>query len=235
MNKTTGAIEILQWNDLSAGPAAVAPAGKTRVVRDPFTGCLFISIAGGLFRPLAYDQILFAGAPIAPTRRNLNFVGAGVSVADNPAVPPGEGSTEVTIPGGGGVVQTAYARLAAPASTGSATFATLLSIGPIVTGANRLECWFSASIFETITLTGARAEFRLRIDGVVQEQTATEVNTINEPQGCSLNFRSAALAAGPHTIDVQWRRLSILGTINISPHEAGGTTNANLMVNEVSV
>lgn len=42
--QTTGDIEILEWEDVSgAFPPPVAPAGKTRVVRDLTTGRLFIS------------------------------------------------------------------------------------------------------------------------------------------------------------------------------------------------
>lgn len=44
-NQTTGDVEILEWEDPSAPPPAVAPVGKTRVIRDSVSGRLFISIS----------------------------------------------------------------------------------------------------------------------------------------------------------------------------------------------
>lgn len=58
-NQTAGDIEILEWENPSAPPPPVAPVGKTRVVRDPVTGCLLISISTSPYFFLTCGEILF--------------------------------------------------------------------------------------------------------------------------------------------------------------------------------
>lgn len=163
------------------------------------------------------------GTPVG-ARPTLNFIGA--TVADD------GGNDRVNVTVSGGLVQTDSDRVTTQTDKSNATFSTLLSVA-MTTGANRVQCFFSASFIEILSLTGARAEFRLVIDGVVQENVASNVNALNEPQSVSLVFQSAVLTAGSHTIEIEWRRLSLIGTVRIDP--ATNVGHADLLVNEVAV
>jgi len=112
-------------------------------------------------------------------------------------------------------------------------FATLLSASIVLSATGRVAVDFSASFVETTSLTGARAEFQLRIDGTPVEATSEALDALNEPGGASIAYRSLVLGAGAHAVDVQWRRATADGSLRIAPLDVAGITGAQLVVQEV--
>jgi hypothetical protein len=112
-------------------------------------------------------------------------------------------------------------------------FATLLTASIVLTATGRISADFAASFVETTSLTGARGEFQLLIDGSPVEAAAEALDALNEPGGVAITHRSGVLGAGPHTVTVQWRRATNDGSLRIAPIDIAGITGAQLVIEEV--
>lgn len=130
--------------------------------------------------------------------------------------------------------QSEFARVSAQTDKSDTTFTDLLSIEFGVTSPRRVIASFAASYFEMVTLTGARAEFQLVVDGTPVEAVSNNLSVVNEPESCALVHRTAALAQGVHTIAIQWRRATNDGSIRVNPIDNSGITGAQLSLMAVA-
>jgi hypothetical protein len=122
-------------------------------------------------------------------------------------------------------------RQAVDVSTNSTVFIDLLTLAINTTGGD-LEIWFDAT--NSLTSGNRQTFYKLLVDGVAQDGTST-FTTFSAPvsRTGAIVRKVTGLAAGAHTVKVQWKVDS--GTTQIRPVTAPNSESAGLLVNEVSV
>ena len=134
---------------------------------------------------------------------------------------------------GGGNLQTGGVELAVNTSTTSTTFVDLLTVSVTTTAGSKLALEAIASAL--ITVSALQVFFQLTVDGVkVGPACAITGSGANVRQTVSLIALVAGLAAGAHTVKLQWRVASAnTATIDVvtNPDRAG----ARLQFTEVTV
>jgi hypothetical protein len=160
--------------------------------------------------------------------------GATGAGATGPTGPTGStGSTGPTGSSGAGLIQTQVADLTTDVANGGGS-ATLLSVPIVVTGGNSLLAHFTAS-GQNSGAGGSQTFFQLRIDGtVIKGATFTKGGGGGAGGDCAaIVAKIPALAAGAHTVDVQWNPGAGVSSINAASNPNGN--HATLLVEEVSV
>lgn len=100
------------------------------------------------------------------------------------------------------LVQSVSTRLAADSTRTAATYATLLSLSVTTEGSTNVLVWVSFCMTFTPSVSN-HYRLRLRLDTTPVIYVGEEEFTI--AQTGSMVYRAAALAAGAHTFDIQWR------------------------------
>lgn len=132
---------------------------------------------------------------------------------------------------GANFLQTKFIEVTADTTTTSATFVALdgLSISITTVGSTSLLIWLAADLSNTSG--SATTYIRVRVDGVAIRGVGTRAPAAGEPQGVPLALK-VAVAAGVHTVDVQWYRTG--GTSRVRPVAAPDAESASILVAEVS-
>jgi sirohydrochlorin ferrochelatase len=99
-----------------------------------------------------------------------------------------------------------------------------------MTGANFLIINFSFGVSDT---NDSRVDFRVLLDGVAQRGTAEGFSGANRRNGSGTILLRRSVAAGLHTVSVEWRTNA--GTAQIRPVAAADTEYASLLLEEVTV
>jgi hypothetical protein len=120
-------------------------------------------------------------------------------------------------------------------TTGSPTFVDLLSFIITTTGGNVLVWATFAASLAGLTALPAEIDFQLTVDGTPQPGgVGLSESAANEPEAGSLLARVTGLAAGAHTIAVQWR-VTNSQTAQIRPFTQPGRESATVMAMETLV
>ena len=131
-----------------------------------------------------------------------------------------------------GVLQSAASVLASDQTTTSTTFGDLLTAAVTTSARSFLLIWISFTVSFTPNLSAA-AMLRLTIDGTEYLRAGAE--EFSDAQGGAIVYRASGLAAGAHTIALQWRISSVgAGTFRCRPVTAE-PEGAAIVVMEVSV
>jgi len=82
----------------------------------------------------------------------------------------------------------------------------------------------------------SNVRFTLRIDAVVQRSTSDTITLLDNPQCSALTFKSGALTAGAHTVDIQVDAtgLGVGQVVNIRPVTAANREHASLLIEEAT-
>jgi hypothetical protein len=142
------------------------------------------------------------------------------------------GTRELVTPGSagaGGLIGTGYIKKTTDGSTTSTSWVDLLSLTYVSEGFD-LDIWaaLNVSISELAT-----AYARITVDSVAQSGGA--VYTDANPGSISLLARVTGLAAGTHTIKLQWKSSNSERSVRCRPSSVPDSESASLLVNEVSV
>lgn len=134
---------------------------------------------------------------------------------------------------GSNLLQTQFALIAADSTTTSASFVAIgtgLSITLTTIAGSALDIIFCASASNTAN-SGQEIDFQILIDAVATIGCGTGTKSNGVPQSGTIMYKKTGLAAGSHTITVQWRTAG--NTAQIRPV----TTiieSATLLIHEVS-
>ena len=132
-------------------------------------------------------------------------------------------------------MQTVSDALDVDSSTGSATFIDLLSFVITTTGGNLLIWSTFAASLAGLTALPAEIDFQITVDGNPQTGgVGLSEGAANEPEAGSLLARVTGLAAGGHTVALQWR-VSNSQSAQIRPLTQPGRESATLLVMETLV
>jgi uncharacterized membrane protein len=144
-----------------------------------------------------------------------------------------DGATwDVIASGANGLLQTQFAEVTANTTTASTTFVDLLTVTLTTTAGSALLINFGSSSSNT---TASRTNaFRVTVDGVAKRGAAARITTVSEAAGAVIVQKVTGLAAGSHTVKVQWRVTSS-STAQIRPVASPDTEYAALLVKEVTV
>lgn len=106
--------------------------------------------------------------------------------------------------GGHALLQQTFDEVAADVATSDAVppGPDLLSRAIVITAGSSLHVLFTAACANTLAAGGVF--FRLRIDGVVARGTAVYADTANATLSVALAYVATGLAAGAHTISIEW-------------------------------
>lgn len=121
-----------------------------------------------------------------------------------------------------------YTEVAVDTSTPSVVFVDLLTAPVITTGGGPLLVTFTASA--SATLAGAQVSFRILVDGAASRGSGLVASAAGIPSSTAL-LAKIPLAAGPHTVKIQWR--VSLGTVQIRPVTAPDNEHGSLYVQEL--
>jgi hypothetical protein len=104
----------------------------------------------------------------------------------------------------GGIVKTASALLGAAATTTSITYVDLLTLAITTGGDSRLEIYASFAVSNAVDRAGTDQDYlRVMIDSTVLAETGSEQWPVTEAG--ALFVVTGVLAAGSHTVYLQWR------------------------------
>lgn len=131
---------------------------------------------------------------------------------------------------GGNLWQSLFTEITVDTTIASTTFATLLSRTITISAGNVVLIHFSEA--NSSSSGSAVTFFRLTIDAVVIRAAGTRSPAVGDPQGVSLVYRATGLAAGLHTVLIEWKNSS--GTSRIRPVTVPDAEFAGLLVEEVS-
>jgi hypothetical protein len=131
---------------------------------------------------------------------------------------------------GANYLQTQFTKLLVNTTTTSSTFVDLITVLVTIQAGSSLQISFA----ETNSSSSASATtfFRVTVDAIVMQGAATRSPGGGDPQGVSINDYITGLAAGVHTVKVQWRTNS--GTSRIRPVASPDAESASILINEVS-
>lgn len=134
--------------------------------------------------------------------------------------------------GVGGVIQTGFAKVTSDVTTTSTSFVdvTGLSVTLTTTGGDLVAFFtFGASN----STTGRENDFRILLDGTSYQGTSMRCGAKDLAQSGGIVIRFTGVAAGSHTVKIQWQVSN--GTGQIRPVTgAVDKEHANLLVQEVS-
>jgi hypothetical protein len=108
----------------------------------------------------------------------------------------------------------------------------LISTSITTTGTHSLEIW--ATINASFTTGNRTALFRLVVDGVAQDAGGIYAGVSNTTRTGAICQRITGVAAGVHTVDLQWR-VGSGGTVQCRPATQPGFESANMLINENAV
>jgi hypothetical protein len=117
-------------------------------------------------------------------------------------------------------------------TTASGVFVTLLTL-PIVTQVGTRLLVHATASSSNQSLTGQSVFFRVTLDGVAQRAFANIVSLLggNTAQAGAVVLILTGLAAGAHTIELQW--MTTGGTAQVRPIAAANQEHASLLVQEL--
>lgn len=141
------------------------------------------------------------------------------------------GPTGPTGPAGGVIVQAGFTEVAADTSTSSNVFVDLLTLPITTAGASRLM--IHATFAATVSIALGTAFFRITVDGAAVRGCGNQLVALLEPQSGALVVRTGLLAAGPHTVRLQWRVSSVVSVLQIRPVAAPDSEHGSLFVAEI--
>ncbi len=123
-------------------------------------------------------------------------------------------------------------QLAADALTGGVAFATLISI-PFSTEGGNLEIEYDVSA--SATIAGLEAHFRLLLDGAVVFGSGSAINAsaIGLASTAAASAEVTGVAGGAHLLELQWRVVVAIGSIQCRPVTAPESEHATLSMREV--
>jgi hypothetical protein len=200
-----------------------------------------------------HDHGVAAGSPVAIGTANADGVSTSLSRADHVhahgnqaggalhAVASGAADGFMAaadktkldaIPVGGGssvLKSTTMAEVSTDTTTTSTSWVDLLTITLTMASAGKLLAQFSAGF----TMSGANngAYFRIMVDGTAKRGVASRY--INTPgHSVAISYLASGLAAGSHTVKVQWRASA--STLQIRPAGQPDSEHAVLIVQEVT-
>lgn len=171
-----------------------------------------------------------SGGPVGPTGATGSTGATGPS--GGPAGPTGPT---------GGFVQTGTTKLAAPATTASAVFATIPGMSvTLTTVGTKLLAWFYCAFTSNIP---AEADFRLLLDGVAVPDAFAAGTTVNVStlavvigaQSASIVTEITGLTPGVHTVVAQWKTPTPLATITSDPTSVASSQGSSLTLADTSV
>jgi hypothetical protein len=155
------------------------------------------------------------------------------------------GAEDVVIDGSGVSAagsQNAFLRNAIDASTSSLVFVDLLSLAfnKTVAGNLLLSAAWSGTCFNTVDTSDPFADFRLLLDGVAIDQATigwfpaalSAGGTVAISGGVTIQGKSLAVAAGAHTLKLQW--LAVSPNVVVSCFSATGSESASISATAVS-
>jgi hypothetical protein len=128
------------------------------------------------------------------------------------------------------LVQTVFVEQAIDTTTGSASFGDLLTQTITITAGSILLIMFTGSASNTNS--NNTIDFQITLDAVAVRGSGMRVSSNNVPMSSAITYRKTGLAAGLHTVKVQWRTGG--NTARIRP----ATTlneHASLLLQEVTV
>lgn len=135
------------------------------------------------------------------------------------------------IPAGGGLVQSRFREITVDTTTTSPTFVTLLT-DTITIGAGRaLIIQFLSSMSNSNSNNIVYA--RIQVNGVTYRGAATTAQNTNRSGAVCIQTRVTGLAAGTHTVTVQWRVSGGTGQVRVVSQP--DTESASMLIEEVSV
>lgn len=135
------------------------------------------------------------------------------------------------------LVQTAFAEITQNVSTSSTSYTDLdpLSL-TLVTDANPIEVYFT--LCAEVVYATSDIGCILVVDGSVVIGTRGRVGAYSFPEGymtCpSIRYKSPRLAAGSHTVKIQWRSSGIFTSVQVRPEDYIWGSGS-LLVKEVTV
>lgn len=124
-----------------------------------------------------------------------------------------------------------FAALAANASTVSAVYVDLLSLGPFVTGGGPLWVMATAGVSSLIAL--GTANLRITVDGVAVDAREVPFTALGATQLTVLMAKVVA-APGAHTVVLQWRIIGVLSELHCRPIANPDDESARLSVMELA-
>jgi hypothetical protein len=132
----------------------------------------------------------------------------------------------------GPVLQTVTSVISANTTTTSATFVTLLTVAITTQASTKLDIKFAGAASSSNN-SADQVFFRLTVDGVAQSAVGITTNSsgANLAESMALTWVVTGLAAGAHTVLIQWRRSA--NTAQIRPVAAPDAESATLTVQEI--
>lgn len=126
--------------------------------------------------------------------------------------------------------QSVFAEISADTTTTSTTWTDLLSLS-ITTEAGYIQC-LASSCFTMSNASGREMALRLVIDDVAQRACASMSDSTTYGEIFSIVFKKA-VAAGAHTVKLQWKTSSATYTMRCRPVTAPDVEHCSLLVEEV--
>jgi hypothetical protein len=130
-------------------------------------------------------------------------------------------------------IQSGFSALAVDTTSASNVFVDLLTVAINVTTGPFLYINASAGISSVLGLDSA--DFRLTIDGSPVVGTGAFLSSSNLAETVSLVWRESGVAAGAHTVKLQWRGTNIGRTLQCRPVTSPDSEHASLYVAETTV
>jgi hypothetical protein len=128
------------------------------------------------------------------------------------------------------LLQSTFTEQATNTTTGSAAFVTLLTQSITISAGSVLLIEVSASISNTNP--NINMDIQLNIDAAAVRGAGLRPSAANQPNVASIVYRKTGLAAGAHTILLQWRTAT--NTAQCRP-VATVNEHASIMIQEVTV
>jgi hypothetical protein len=125
--------------------------------------------------------------------------------------------------------QTLFAQITVDTTTTSAAFVDLLTQAITITAGSKVIINFTASANNSNV---SLIQFQITIDGAAVRGASSRVSQNNTEVCCSIVYERLGLAAGAHTVKIQWRTTA--GTARIRP-VATVVEHASLILQEVTV
>jgi len=130
----------------------------------------------------------------------------------------------------GRVRQHIVADVVANTTTTSTTFVTLLSIS-ITTTAPTCSLWVQAAFACSNATTNTTNYFRITINGTARRGAGERISPANQPRSGAVSFLLTGVAAGTHTVLLEWRVSA--GTGSVRPILRPDEESASLSVMEM--
>jgi hypothetical protein len=130
----------------------------------------------------------------------------------------------------GGIIQSAFANITTDVSTTSSTFVNVLST-TLTTAGNKMK--FQLTFSATNSTGNKNIGFQILLDGAVQRGGGINISNAGSAISGAVSHETAtAVAAGTHTVAVQWSTSG--GTAQINASSSPATNHLSLFVDEVT-